>query len=86
MGNDADRFAAQDTVHDMCEENCGVERLGVDCPTPVDRSVFMEMLKLIAQYDWAREGGSKPPEQEINREQGKKIRDGLVKLTQELSE
>ena len=32
MVSDADRFAAQDTAHDLCEVNCGRTILGVECP------------------------------------------------------
>lgn len=48
------------------------------------KTIFEEMMYLIAQYDWAVEGASRPEGVAISRDDAVTIRNGLVKLTKEL--
>jgi hypothetical protein len=47
--------------------------------------VFNELLKLIAQYDWATEGAPRPQGVTLSREEATTIRNGLVKLAGEIA-
>ena len=48
-------------------------------------SKYNEMLKLIAQYDWAVEGFPAPEGTKLTREEATEIRNGLVKLAGEIA-
>lgn len=47
-------------------------------------NIFIEINRLIAQYDWAVEGFSSPEGTAVSRTEAVKIRNGLVKLSAEL--
>ena len=50
----------------------------------MNQNIFNEMLKLIAQYDWAVE--TQIPEYNgLTKEEATKIRNGLVNLTKEIA-
>jgi len=53
--------------------------------TETQYAQFKEMLKLIAQYDWATEGATPPEDNTLSREVAVGIRNGLVKLAGELT-
>lgn len=48
------------------------------------RTIFLEMLELIAKYDWATEGFPAPEGNELSREDAVKIRNKLVEATRDL--
>lgn len=50
------------------------------------KTIFEEMMLLIARYDWAVEGAPRPEGVELTREDATSIRNGLVNLTKELYE
>ena len=49
------------------------------------KTKFEEMMKLIAQYDWAVEGFPAPEGVLLSREDAVTIRNGLVTLTKEIA-
>jgi len=51
-----------------------------------NRSIWNELMELIAKYDWAVEGFSPPADCMLTRSEAVKIREGLVKLTGELAQ
>jgi len=53
---DADKFAAQDTAHDLCEENCGKTILGVECPVS-KHSMFSRCERLVENEVYCHVGG-----------------------------
>ncbi len=83
--SDADRFAAQDTAHDLCDYNCGQIMQGVECPAKeMNSEIWNEMMELIAKYDWAVEGFMPPVGMKVSKENAVTIRNALVNLTKEI--
>lgn len=46
--DDATLFALQDSAHELCEENCGKTRHGVDCPIPKQTSDLVPTSELVS--------------------------------------
>lgn len=47
--------------------------------TPTQYNVWQEQLKLVAQYDWAVEGGTPPEGNTLTREEARLVRESILK-------